>query len=266
MPRGIGTSIGVKLTRHRSPSVRAAEVLDDLGGVPVRRRRRRTPTALPITSLPSRCGLAALPAPQVPEAATTTTSWLDQAGRDRRGEGQGRRRSGSSPGPRSACAPRSVVALAGQLGQPVGPGAGVRRRRRTAPTAAASASRKSAPQSMTSDVVAQLGRERRRTGRAAGPGRRRRGRRASRRSSRSSTRSASGTRCGWSAPSVSPALLPAVRAPISTSGWPRSRRSSSPPAYPLAPATATLVFMVHDYTKICMNMRLPGRGVSPGTR
>ena len=31
----------------------------------------------------------------------------------------------------------------------------------------------------------------------------------------------------------------AVRAPISTSGWPSSRRSSSPPAYPLAPATAT---------------------------
>ena len=30
--------------------------------------------ALPITSLPSRCGLAALPAPLVPEAATTTTS------------------------------------------------------------------------------------------------------------------------------------------------------------------------------------------------
>ena len=29
---------------------------------------------LPITSLPSRCGFAALPAPLVPEAATTTTS------------------------------------------------------------------------------------------------------------------------------------------------------------------------------------------------
>ena len=30
--------------------------------------------ALPITSLPSRCVLAALPAPLVPDAATTTTS------------------------------------------------------------------------------------------------------------------------------------------------------------------------------------------------
>ena len=30
--------------------------------------------ALPITSLPSRCDLAALPAPLVPDAATTTTS------------------------------------------------------------------------------------------------------------------------------------------------------------------------------------------------
>ena len=35
MPRGIGTSSGVKLTRDRRPSVSAGEVLDDLGGVPV---------------------------------------------------------------------------------------------------------------------------------------------------------------------------------------------------------------------------------------
>ena len=40
-------------------------------------------------------------------------------------------------------------------------------------------------------------------------------------------------------PGVSPALEPAVSAPIRASGWPRSRRSTSPPAYPLAPATAT---------------------------
>ena len=35
-----------------------------------------------------------------------------------------------------------------------------------------------------------------------------------------------------------------VRAPISTAGWPSSRRSSSPPAYPLAPATATRVLVM----------------------
>src|SRR5512144_1866343 len=52
----------------------------------------------------------------------------------------------------------------------------------------------------------------------------------------SSTRSASGVRCGWTAPSRCPALPPAVTEPISISG---SRRSS-PPAYPLAPATATV--------------------------
>jgi hypothetical protein len=41
------------------------------------------------------------------------------------------------------------------------------------------------------------------------------------------------------------------RAPISTSGWASSSLSSSPPAYPLAPATATRFFV------ICMNIRHP---------
>ena len=88
------------------------------------------------------------------------------------------------------------------------------------------------------------GGDRGRTRRAAARGRRRRGRRASRRRSAPSTRSASGTRCGWCAPSASPALEPAVSAPISTSGCASSRRSSSPPAYPLAPATATVRFVM----------------------
>ena len=78
----------------------------------------------------------------------------------------------------------------------------------------------------------------------------------------SSTRSASGTRCGCRAPSGWPALEAPVRAPISTSGWPSSRRSSSPPAYPLAPATAILVGM-------CMTIQiracLCNRG-NPGAR
>ena len=80
MPRGIGTSSGVKLT-VTVPSVRP-ERFWVISGV----CRCTPPTpyalALPMTSQPSRCGLAALPAPLVPEAATTTTSWLDEAGGD----------------------------------------------------------------------------------------------------------------------------------------------------------------------------------------
>ena len=72
MPRGIGTSIGVKLT-VTVPST-SVERFWMISGV----CRWTPPTpyalALPITSLPSRCGLAALPAPLVPDAATTTTS------------------------------------------------------------------------------------------------------------------------------------------------------------------------------------------------
>ena len=72
MPRGIGTSSGVKLT-VTVPST-SAERFWVISGV----CRCTPPTpyalALPMISLPSRCGLAALPAPLVPEAATTTTS------------------------------------------------------------------------------------------------------------------------------------------------------------------------------------------------
>jgi len=56
-------------------------------------------------------------------------------------------------------------------------------------------------------------------------------------------RSASGRRCWWWDSRELPELAPAVRAPISTSGWASSNRSSSPPAYPVAPATATLIVM-----------------------
>ncbi len=72
MPRAIGTRSGVKLTRT-SASVRADRFWTISG---VCRWVPPTPyaDALPITSLPRRWGLAALPAPLVPEAATTTTS------------------------------------------------------------------------------------------------------------------------------------------------------------------------------------------------
>ena len=56
-------------------------------------------------------------------------------------------------------------------------------------------------------------------------------------------RPASGVRCWWWVRSSVPALAPAVSAPIFTSGWPRSSRSNSPPAYPVAPATATEMLM-----------------------
>src|SRR5262249_21342091 len=47
------------------------------------------------------------------------------------------------------------------------------------------------------------------------------------------------TRCWCTVPTAAPALACAVAATISSSGCPAMRRSSSPPAYPLAPATAT---------------------------
>ena len=71
MPRDIGTSIGVKLTRPASVGAArgSARSRGCAGGA-----ADAVALALPITSLPSRCGFAALPAPLVPEAATTTTS------------------------------------------------------------------------------------------------------------------------------------------------------------------------------------------------
>ena len=72
MPRDIGTSSGVKLTETWVPV--AFERFWVISGV----CRCPPPTpyalALPMTSLPSRCCLGALPAPLVPDAATTTSS------------------------------------------------------------------------------------------------------------------------------------------------------------------------------------------------
>ena len=89
--------------------------------------------AEPITSLPSRLVLGALPAPLVPEAATTTrssacTSPAATAGASDEG-GDGRVAAGYGDPARAL----EQGALAGELGQAVGPGAGVRRSRRTAP-------------------------------------------------------------------------------------------------------------------------------------
>ena len=72
MPRLMGTSVGVKLTLTSCPA--ACERFWIISGVC--RCTPPTPYTLtdPMTSLPSRFGLADLPAPLVPLAATTTTS------------------------------------------------------------------------------------------------------------------------------------------------------------------------------------------------
>ncbi|MGX1094618.1 hypothetical protein RKD47_005299 [Streptomyces albogriseolus] len=72
MPRGIGARVGVKETVTRSPA--AALRFWIISGV------CRCPPPTPygvmesMTSLPSRWGLGDLPAPEVPDAATTTAS------------------------------------------------------------------------------------------------------------------------------------------------------------------------------------------------
>src|SRR3954454_22552359 len=72
IPRLIGTRVGVKLTRTGVPA--ACDRFCIISGVC--RCTPPTPYALtePITSLPSRWVFADFPAPEVPEAATTTTS------------------------------------------------------------------------------------------------------------------------------------------------------------------------------------------------
>ncbi len=57
------------------------------------------------------------------------------------------------------------------------------------------------------------------------------------------TRPARSGRCGWTSTTSRPADDPAASGPTSISGCPSSRRSSSPPAYPLAPATAAVIPM-----------------------
>ncbi len=73
MPRGIGASIGVNDTRAGRPPAASASACS-ISGV-----CRCAPPAWyaetePMTSLPSRSARSDRPAPEVPEAATTTTS------------------------------------------------------------------------------------------------------------------------------------------------------------------------------------------------
>ena len=211
-----------------------------------------------MTSLPSRCGLSGLAGARGAAGGDDDdVGGVDQAGGDGRGErqgGDGRVAAGDGD-PAGA---REHGALVAELGQAVGPGAGVLAAVELLPRVGVGEPEVGAAVDHHG-VVAQLGgeggglpvRQGEEDDVVAGE--------ASAASVSPSTRSASGSRCGWSAPSVAPALEPAVRAPISTSGWDSSSRSSSPPAYPLAPATATRDRHVHDYTETWnfMSSRVP---------
>src|SRR4051812_20213656 len=241
MPRGIGARTGVNDTVTFSPAT--AERFCANSGV--WRWAPPTPYALaePITSEPSRFGLRLLPAPEVPVTATTVTS-----GSTSPAAKAGARASeppvGKQPGTATRLVPTSFSRAPGSSGRPYGhcPAWSPPYQRRQS---AGSARRWSAPRSTTrtsgpswAAISAECpwGSARKTTSwpaRVSGVVSAR-------------TRPARGTRWGWWTPSFVPALLAAVSVPISTSGWARSRRSSSPPAYPLAPATAmfTVIRMI----------------------
>src|SRR6478736_3125848 len=82
----------------------------------------------------------------------------------------------------------------------------------------------------------------------------------------SSTRPTNGRRCGWCSATVVPVLAAAVSAPMVSrpsayAGCPRSSRRISPPAYPLAPATATDVMQGS-----CMLIRVMANNLQAGHR
>ena len=147
MPRGIGTSTGVKLTRTVVVG-EAGEVLDDLGRVPVRpahavRRGRAHHLAAEQVRLGRLAGTAGAGGRDDHEVVG-----LDEAGGDGRREGQ--RGDG-----RVAAGDRDPARAFEQRRAGRGARAGRRARtrrarsRRTSPSASASVSRKSAPQSIT---------------------------------------------------------------------------------------------------------------------
>src|SRR6478609_422182 len=82
----------------------------------------------------------------------------------------------------------------------------------------------------------------------------------------SSTRPTNGSRCGWCSATVVPALAAAVSAPMVSrpsayAGCPRISRRISPPAYPLAPASATDVMQ-----QFCMLMQAVATRLHAGHR
>ena len=181
-----------------------------------------------MTSLASRCGFRrARPAPLVPLAATTTTSaGLDQPGGDQRREGQDRR-DGVAAGVGDPAA-RADRPGAGQLGQAVGPGAGVRPAVVALPRGGVGEPEVGAEVD-DREVGGQLGHQRGRLAVRQGEEDHVGAARA-RPSVAAKTRSASCGRCGCTSVTGWPAEVPAAEAPSSRSGCCSSRRSSSPPA------------------------------------
>ena len=138
MPRGIGTSIGVNETRDRRAGGRG-EVLLDLGGVPVGAADAVGATSSPSPRRRAGAAWATLPAPEVPRGGDDD----DVVGLDaarRRAPGRGRAstdgRVAAGDGDPGGAARARRAGRRRQLGQAVGPGAGVRRRRRTSVQAA----------------------------------------------------------------------------------------------------------------------------------
>ena len=196
----------MKLTRTGA-AVDAAEVLDDLGGVPVG-AADAVGAGVAHHLAAEQVRLGGLAGAAGAGGGDHGDVGLDEAGGERRDDRErrdGRVAAGDGDPPRAA----EQVALAGQLGEAVGPRAGVLAaverlplRRVGEPEVGAAVD--------DDGVVAERLRRSRRTGRAAA-----RGTTTSCPARVSTvvsarTRSASGSRCGCSAPSRSPALEPAV--------------------------------------------------------
>ena len=256
MPRDIGTSSGVKLTDTASP-VSLAKVLGDLGRVPVDAADAVGAGAAHHLAA-EQVRLGRLAGAAGAGRGDHDDVGLDQARGDRGGERQRRHRRVAAGDGDPGRAPEQR--RAGRAARAVRR-ARCRRacRRRTAPTRSASSSRKSAPQSITTvsspssrgDRAGLAVREAEEDHVVAGE-------HVEARSARAPGRRAA-RRCGCSEPSVSPALEPPVSAPISTPGWPSSRRSTSPPAYPLAPATAT------RFVVMCMTIQWTATSFASGS-
>src|SRR4051812_27509101 len=219
-----------------------------------------------MTSEPSRCGLADLPAPDVPLAATTTTSGSTSPAASAGAMARGTH-VGEQPGTAIRRASLSSSRWPGSSGSPYGhepahslpppcPPLPYHRAQ-----AAGSSSRWSAPQSMTrtssgsraaTAADSPCGRASTttsyppRSSGADGP----------------TSRSANGSRCGCSSPSRRPALALACTPVSRRFGCPASSRHTSPPAYPVAPVTPTVhvcpSVTMHDHTALCMTVQQRG--------
>ena len=253
MPRGIGASTGV------NDSVRRAAGLLDLRA---RAGARRPCTATGRPSPRCRAG-AASAAPAGAGGAAGRDDHdvvgLDQPGGDQRRERQDRRdRVAAGVGDPRRGGDRG--ALAGQLGQAVGPGAGVRRRRSTARRRRRrSAGGRRRGRRLRTDSGSCGGQ---RAGRAVRQGEEDQvgvGRASGRRLGEGQVGQRAQVRVDVARP-VGPALPCAVTATTIQLGMRRRAGAAAPrPAYPLAPATATRYSHAHNYA-VCRNF-MQRRGV-----